>query len=253
MDISPDSVVRNIDENNNSIPISNSENRISTSKRENVVVDIRNNIPAIEDRKEFRKRENSKTIINNMLRARSKNYVIGNSLSNTPDSFSSYKPSPPIDHKPYEMGRVGFPQMWTEDTVQHIIDFGDICSDSAYKCKKSSLRHKRLAESMQILTILLGALSVATAIMTREYSAQIIINTISGGLIAILTSIQSFFKLFQRYETEANACLELERMSRNIKAELAKAKELRVDPYKYIIKLENSREEILNKVGIEDD
>ena len=234
---------------------------------DNVVVDIKEEKKeekSNNEKKIDRKKEKPTTMIRNMLRTRSRATPtpttggFGVNRGATPNPFMDDKQpdkiSPSLDTKPYEMGSVGSsPYLWTDETEQHLLDFGDICNESAKKCKNSSIKHSRIGNSLQILVVLLGALSATTSIGNIATETKAIINTISGSLVALLTSVQSFLKFPQQAEVEANGCLELERMSRNVKIELSKAKEFRVDPYKYIIKLENQREKILRKVGIEDD
>jgi hypothetical protein len=196
------------------------------------------------------RRGSSKTIVKNMLKTRSRNNSYKSPSVNVTTSPND---SPSLEYKPYENMETGYPNLWTDEVVQQLIDFGEICTESSIKCKKSSIKHRRIGHFIQISVISLGALAAATSIGTATNQTKEIISTISGTLIAIFTSIQSFLKFPQQAEVEASSTLELERMARSVRIELSKSKELRVDPYKFIIKLENQREKILHKIGIEDD
>lgn len=221
------------------------------SDEKEVSIEIREKNNANPNTQDSKMRETCKSIVKNMLKSRSRDVTRNdtNQYTETPES----KQSPSIERKPYEMGELGDPNLWTDETVQRIIDFGEICNDASNRCKRSSIRHRRLGNFIHIMVILLGALSAVTSIGNATDEIKLIISTISGSMVAILTSIQGFLKFPQRSEVEANSCLELERMARSVRIELSKSKEFRVDPYKYIIKLENQREKILRRVGIDED
>lgn len=238
---------------------------LSTIQEEEKNGDISDIIVSINDEKKKDKifsniatiisEKNPKTIARNMLLRASSTSPSNEQRREiqSPDYSVVEKKSPSIERKPYELGEIGLPELWTDDTVRQIIDFEEICVRSSVKCKKSSIKHRRIGHFIQILVILLGALSVAASIGNLDDRIKLIVNTIGGASVAILTSIQSFLKFPQLSEVEASSCLELERMSRSIRIELSKPKELRVDPFKYIIKLENQREKLLHRIGIEDD
>lgn len=155
--------------------------------------------------------------------------------------------------RPYELETGGNPQLWTDEVINYLIFFGNLCLSSADRCKKESIRHRRFSNTFQILVILLGALITATSLGDIDNQFRMIIGTVCGASTAILTSIQGFLKFPRKSELEALAYLELGRMARNIRIQLSKSKDLRVDPYEYIIKLENQREKILRKVGIDEE
>ena len=244
------------DDRRNSIDEKNPERPHRDTLQDDTSIEIKeekNNIPPVATPRTQRK-DNCKDIVRNMLRSRSRNKIRQNySTNNTPESQSDNKISPSLDRKPYEMGELGDPNLWTDETVQQIMDFGEICTESANKCKTSSIKHRRTGNFIQILVILLGALSAITSIGSVDDATKVVISMVTGSMVAILTSVQSFLKLPQKSEVEANSCLELERMARSVRIELSKAKEFRVDPYKYIIRLENQREKIIRRVGIEED
>lgn len=133
------------------------------------------------------------------------------------------------------------------------MEFSKMCKESSIKCRHSSVRHKRIGNFIHIAIALLGTTSAASGISTTPDETKLILSTVTGSLVAILTSIQSFLKFHQKSEVELLSSIELERMSRSIKIELSKSREYRVDPYKYILKLENQREKIMTNVGIDDD
>ena len=233
-------------------PITEKDEEKKEEQKKDIVIDIK------EDEKQPKKGEKkeSKTIVRSMLRTRTRTSIqkqTSTPLTQSPGESLEERKTSPLERKPYEIGEVGDPNLWTDEIVQNIIDFGEICTSSANKCKKSSVKHRRVGNVIQILVVLLGALAAVTSIGNADNELKVIISTVSGSMVAILTSIQSFLKFPQRSEIEANSCLELERMSRSVRIELSKSKEFRVDPYKYIIKLENQREKILRKVGIDDD
>jgi hypothetical protein len=231
------------------------------NKNNDVVIDIKEVINNIEYKPSHSIRigstdsPNCKTIVKNMLKTRSRSDIQNNfNTTNTPESVIeyNYKYSPTLDHKQYEIGNIGNPDQWTDETVQQLIDFGDLCAESSNKCKKSSIIHNRISNALQISVILLGAISATTSIGGIDCDKKNIISVVSGCMVFFFSSMQGYFQYPQKSEIEANSCIELERMSRSIRIELSKSKELRVDPFRYIIKLENQREKILKRVGIED-
>lgn len=202
------------------------------------------------------KRNRTKILVENMLRKnRSANSFNSEPVSCSPDIYltTDGKSTPSVDRKPYEMNTIGDANLWTDEMVHQLLEFSDICNETAIKCKKSSLRHRRIGRTIEVFLISLGALSFTSSMGTANDEIKLLISTVSGGMVALITSIQSLFKYSQRSETEASSCLELERMTRSIRTELSKSKELRTDPYKFIIKLENQREQIIKKIGIDDD
>lgn len=225
----------------------------STSPPRSVTSGITTTSQSPKNNGQSRIRDSCKNIIKNMLKTRSRNNISNNSNTGTPESILDTRNSPSVDRKPYELEGFCDPNLWTDETVQQIIDFGEICTISANKCKKSSIKHRRIGNFFQITIIILGALTAAVSIGSTNNDSKLIISTICGTLIAVLTSVHGFLKYPQRTEIEAHSCLELERMSRSVRVELSKAKEFRIDPYKYIIKLENQREKILRRIGIDDD
>ena len=254
------------DEKNGSI---NDENNENCEKNE-IILDIKEVINNIEYKPSHHHhhsikvgsnvshcKNDCKTIVKNMLKTRSRSDIqnnFNNNITTTPESIIeyNYKYSPTLDHKQYEIGNIGNPDQWTDETVQQLIDFGDLCSESSNKCKKSSIIHNRISNALQISVILLGAISATTSIGGIDCDKKNIISVVSGCMVFFFSSIQGYFQYPQKSEIEANSCIELERMSRSIRIELSKSKELRVDPFRYIIKLENQREKILKRVGIED-
>lgn len=266
MNTSPESMERSVVSINNSppnnSPLTKRLNEINESNE--VVIEIKDlssqnlqSVVVCSTTPLERKKDDCKTIVKNMLktRSRSSNTPISPNTNNTPESFidSEFKYSPSLDRKPYEIGNLGDPNLWTEETSQHLIDFSDICNDSADKCRRSSIKHRIISNILQISIILSGAIVATTSIGSIDDSTKNIISVVSGCMVVLFSSVHGYLKFPQKSEIEKGSCLELERMARSVKIELSKAKELRVDPYKYIIKLENQREKILKKVGIEDD
>lgn len=239
MNISPKSTDRSV--------ISINSPNDSPPQKDNFTIDIKD---TENNKTNIRKKDDCKTIVKNMLKTRSRSSVVS-----TPDSVIEleYKYSPTLDRKSYELGNLGDPNLWTEETVQQIFDFSEICNDSATKCKQSSIKHHRISNILQLTLILIGAITTTTSIGSINENTKSTISVVCGCMVVFFSSIQGYLKYPQKSEIEAISCLELERMSRSVKIELSKAKEFRVDPYKYIIKLENQREKILKKVGIEDD
>lgn len=238
------------------------ENNIGSNiiNTKEIVIDVKENKDKSKDKDN--KKINSRELIKSILRSRSRSVFQTNSNQNSAESTPVSKcrnfipdqnSTPSIEKKPYEFGEIGEPELWTQEIVQQLIDFSDICKESSIKCKNSSIKHKRIGNFIHIMVTLLGTISMTTNIGNAQQETKNIISTVSGGLVAVLTSIQSFLKFPQKSETEMLSSIELERMGRSIKIELSKAKEYRVDPYRYLIKLENQREKIMRSVGISDD
>jgi hypothetical protein len=220
----------------------------------------------IRKKKEQDQKDKCKGIIVNMLKSRSRALIFQNAKkeSNPSSNISSFRSKNEVLKSPvsssvkslsnsFNFKEEDVSDLWTDECVHQLIVFGDICISSANKCKKSSIRHRRFGNTIQILVIVIGALAAATSIGTLEDSSKVLLSTITGVSVAILTSIQSFLGFPQKAEIEGSSCLELERISRNVRIELSKPIESRVDPYKYIIRLENQREKIIRRVGIDDD
>lgn len=158
-----------------------------------------------------------------------------------------------IEKRHYDLENYVDPSLWTDETVEQLIQFSDICNESAIQCKRASIFHKKMSTFLQLSTIILGTVTATTSIGTIPVEIKTIISTVCGGLTALASSVQGYLKYSEKSEIEANSCFELQRIARGIRIELSKSKQFRVDPYKYIIQLENQREKILKRVGIEED
>ena len=206
-------------------------------------------------------KKNSKMIITEMLKTRSRGFI-NEEYTPTPSSESNNNRLLKIDTNESNMmssinglnttnNAVNMAELWTDETVQQLLDFAEICHSSSLKCKNSSIKHKKIYYFFHISIILLGSLTATTSIGSLDTEIKTTVSTICGVFTAIFSSVQGFLKCAEKSEIEANSCLELERMARGIRLELSKSKEFRVDPFKFIIKLENQREKILKGIDIE--
>jgi hypothetical protein len=141
--------------------------------------------------------------------------------------------------------------VWTDETIKQLIEFSDICNYSANQCKRSAMKHRRIGQCIEIMVILIGSLSaLSSAGNFIDTETKLLISTICGLSTAVFTGVQGFLKFLPRSEVELNSWLELEKIGRSIKMEITKSVNLRVDPYKLILRLERQRDKIIRKVGI---
>ena len=145
--------------------------------------------------------------------------------------------------------------IWTDEIVREFLKYILLCKSSADKCKKSALRHKFYDILNMIVLFLSGTLlfigSLGANIFTDEQFKYV---TMSCGILTDLcVTIISTFDFKEKITLESSACLQLERLYREVQIELAKPLKKRCDPSEYILRLENKREKILTQVGIEED
>jgi hypothetical protein len=234
------------------------DREIKDDVKDDVRIDIKDNIQ--KKRKAFTS-TNSKSIIEmiapNLKKKsckykRKSNKIVTDILSRSPSPDSNI--SVDLSDDSSDCTVVSKRSIWSDETVKQLIEFSDICNYSAIQCKRSAIRHKRIGQTIEVIVILLGSLSAMSSVgITDDVNTRLLINTISGISIAVLTGIQGFLKFLPRSEIELHSWLELEKISRCIKIELAKSVELRTDPYKLILRLEKQREQIIQHVGIEEE
>ncbi len=187
---------------------------------------------------------------NNIVRDMFKNRTFRQETSTSP-SRSSQISIP--NQQTSIIGILCDPLLWTDEIEQQFLEFSTLCKYSASRCKSSAIWNNKISTIIQISLILMGSLTFSTAIGPFNELTKQIVSTICGISIAALTSIQSFLSLGKKSEVQSQVTYELERMARAIKLELSKKKESRSDPFDEIIKLENQREKLLKRVGIEED
>lgn len=236
------------------------DREIKDDVKDDVRIDIKDNIQ--KKRKAFTS-TNSKSIIEMIspnLKKKSGKYkrkshkIVTDILSRS--NNPSYSDTSIIDSSDDSSDTCIIPKknIWSDETVKQLIEFSDICNYSALQCKRSAIKHRRIGQTIEIIVILLGSLSAMLSSWTFEnVNTRLLINTVSGISIALLTGIQGFLKFLPRSEIELHSWLELEKIARCIKIELAKSVELRTDPYKLILRLEKQREKIIQHVGIEEE
>ncbi len=143
--------------------------------------------------------------------------------------------------------------LWNEELETQFIKFSVICYKSAQKCKHSSKIHKNISEGSYFCIMILAVLISTISNSNLNEEDKFIITSVAGILVAIFTYFHKQSGFSSICFIEANACLELEKMARSIKLELAKSREYRLDPYKYFVTIENQREKLLRKIGIDVD
>ena len=164
----------------------------------------------------------------------------------TPNSISNKDESPSIQKYIINSN----PNAWTPEIEDILIDFSEICGKLAIICRKYSRRHKHIATLLQLL-IIVGALTSTLSISsTKEGENFFILNIICGFFTILLSSLQGYFDYSRCSEIEYRSSLELERMRVNIRTELAKHSQYRVDPCRYIIELETVKDKILKRINI---
>ncbi len=143
---------------------------------------------------------------------------------------------------------------WTEDVEKCFLEFIDLCSSSATKCKNSSIRHKLYSRTIQVTTFLAGSLQFIVSFGDNISPRTKDFITMGCGIFTALgVSIQGKIDYTELSTKEQSACLNLERLTRTVRMEISKPIEQRVDSREYISHLENERQRILAEVGIENE
>lgn len=159
----------------------------------------------------------------------------------------------PASNIEFKQEQVDVKSLWTEEIVKRFMEFSDICKQSAKNCESTAKRNRIISISLKISLIILGALVSFISIRTLPDSAKEITGIILGFLIAALTGILQVLNPEKNAQNQANSALELDRMARSINIEISKSPEMRVDPFDFIVKLENQREKLLKLTGMEDE
>lgn len=145
------------------------------------------------------------------------------------------------------------PDVWTNELEMIFLEYITLYTDSSVKCKKASITHKKYSLITRVLLFLSGMFLFVVPLTSLDENAKNIIITICGIISALCVTVQERMDFQEQYTLEGSAALQLERITRNIRLEITKPVNNRVEPVEYIGYLEGERTRILTDVGIEMD
>jgi hypothetical protein len=174
-----------------------------------------------------------------------------NILSNVPNT------APPTIQtgmkRPFSLDFCTHDDMWTPELENYFLQFINLLQQSADKCRRASLFHKRLDWILSLVIIMVAAVLSILGFVHLSDDVQTNFSITAGIVIAIVTGAQSKGGYDALATLESDTCLALEKNSRLVRLELAKPVMYRVSPDEFIAQLENKREKLLRKVGISDE
>lgn len=138
---------------------------------------------------------------------------------------------------------------WSVETEKEIKEFANLCHKDSITFKKRGQNNKRKGTCLQVTLIVLGSLNVLfNSIPSLSYDVKLILSSLSGGLVSVISSFLSIFKYNESAHVYYEVSEGLNSLERSIKLELYKPYALRPNPMELFLLADETRTKLLKRV-----
>ena len=234
---------KNIDNDENI----NMKNIIRNIKREISLINYKKYYPKTEEYS----RTNSSSINNNDEYI-DKDTYINNTLNSNSNEDVIRKVIDNIDEDRYEEDNGDEKdkniELWTDNIEEQIENFAELCEKESIELNKKGNYNLYIGRSMQILLIILGSISIYSSSTTMlDSSIKDIIVLLSGFTTTVISSIYTMFGFTKKSTIIYEISLGLDNISRMIRCELLKPRNIRKSPYDLIYICNITRDKLIKK------
>ena len=139
-------------------------------------------------------------------------------------------------------------ELWTDNIEEQIENFAELCEKESIELNKRGDNNLYIGRSMQILLIILGSISVYSSSTTMlDSSIRDIIVLLSGFSTTVISSIYTMFAFTKKSTIIYEISLGLDNISRMIRCELLKPRNMRKSPYDLIYICNITRDKLIKK------
>jgi hypothetical protein len=139
-------------------------------------------------------------------------------------------------------------ELWTDNIEEQIENFAELCEKESIELNKKGDNNLYIGRSMQILLIILGSISVYSSSTTMlDSSIRDIIVLLSGFSTTVISSIYTMFGFTKKSTLIYEISLGLDNISRMIRCELLKPRNIRKSPYDLIYICNITRDKLIKK------
>lgn len=139
-------------------------------------------------------------------------------------------------------------ELWTDNIEEQIENFAELCEKESIELNKKGDNNLYIGRSMQILLIILGSISVYSSSTTMlDSSIRDIIVLLSGFSTTVISSIYTMFAFTKKSTIIYEISLGLDNISRMIRCELLKPRNMRKSPYDLIYICNITRDKLIKK------
>lgn len=139
-------------------------------------------------------------------------------------------------------------ELWTDNIEEQIENFAELCEKESIELNKKGDNNLYIGRSMQILLIILGSISIYSSSTTMlDSSIRDIIILLSGFTTTVISSIYTMFGFTKKSTIIYEISLGLDNISRMIRCELLKPRNIRKSPYDLIYICNITRDKLIKK------
>jgi len=139
-------------------------------------------------------------------------------------------------------------ELWTDNIEEQIENFAELCEKESIELNKKADNNLYIGRSMQILLIILGSMSVySSSTSMLDSSIKDIIVLLSGFSTTVISSIYTMFGFTKKSTLIYEISLGLDNISRMIRCELLKPRNIRKSPYDLIYICNITRDKLIKK------